>query len=174
MKIVQTPLSGLYTVDTDLKVDERGSFARAYCAQEFAQAGLKLPVVQCNLATTNTKGTLRGLHFQAAPHAETKLVRCVKGAVFDISVDMRPDSPTYHAWFGVELSEQNQKAVYIPPGIAHGYLTLTDDVSFYYMVSESYHPESERGVRWDDPALGITLPITPTIITKKDQSWPNV
>lgn len=158
MHIEETHLPGAFLIAPDRRSDERGHFARTWCVQEFAAHGLDSGWVQGNLSYNRTQGTLRGLHYQADPKPETKLVRCTRGAVYDVLVDLRPDSPTFRHWVGVELSADNGVALYIPGGFAHGYQTLADDTELAYEMSEFYDPGLSRGVRWDDPALGITWP----------------
>lgn len=172
MKFTETPLSGAFVIDLEPFVDERGAFARAFCAREFAEHGITTEVAQVNLSENPTRGTLRGMHHQVPPAAEGKLVRCVRGSLHDVIVDMRPDSPTRLGWFGVELSAANGRALYIPPQFAHGFLTLTDDVLAFYQVTEFYTPGAERGIRYDDPAVGIEWPEEPRLLSDKDASWP--
>ncbi|MGB5972614.1 MAG: dTDP-4-dehydrorhamnose 3,5-epimerase [Nodosilinea sp.] len=167
-----TPLAGAYTIDIDKKADERGFFARAFCAEEMAGQGLKGGVVQANLCSTHRQGTLRGLHYQTPPVTETKFIRCVRGAIYDVIVDMQPDSLTYLQHVGVELSADNRQALYVPQMFANGYLTLTDDVEIIYLVSEFYTPGYEQGVQYDDPKLGIRWPQPVTLVSEKDRSWP--
>lgn len=174
MIFTETELKDAYLVDVEPQTDERGFFSRAWCENEFAESGLSTRVVQCNIAFNTTMGTLRGMHYQAPPHAEVKIVRCTRGAIYDVIVDLRPESPTFRKWLGVELTAENRRAIYIPEGFAHGYLTLADDTETYYQVSEFYAPGAEQGVRWDDPAIAIdwTGP-EPTVISEKDRSWPD-
>lgn len=172
MKFIQTPLEGAYVVELEKREDERGFFARAFCVDEFAEHGLKTEIKQSNLSGSVQKGTTRGLHYQVAPMAEVKFIRCIKGSVFDVLVDMRPESPTYKQWFGLELSEQNQTAIYIPEGFAHGHQTLEDNSQIMYLTTQVYSPEHERGIRWNDPAIGVEWPLEPTVVSDKDQSWP--
>ncbi len=171
MKFHQTPVQGAWLIELEANGDDRGFFGRAFCTEEFKAHGIDMPVVQANLANTVQRGTLRGLHYQVAPAAEAKLMRCVRGSVFDVLVDVREDSPTYLKWFGVELSARNHQALYVPPLCAHGYLTLEDDTDMFYLVSEAYTPGAERGARWDDPAFGIDWPITPVVLSEKDSQW---
>src|SRR5262249_49758163 len=145
-------------VEPELRSDERGGFARLWCRREFAEHGLNAAFVQCNGSFSARRGTLRGLHYQAAPYQEAKLVRCIRGAIFDVLVDLRRDSQTYLRWFGVELTADNWKMIYVPEGCAHGYLTLEDNVEVMYPVTSFYHPEAERGLRWDDPLVAIQWP----------------
>ncbi|PIG90422.1 dTDP-4-dehydrorhamnose 3,5-epimerase [Gloeocapsopsis sp. IPPAS B-1203] len=171
MKFTQTPLKGAYIIDIEEKPDHRGFFARTYCAEEFAAHGLKATVAQCNLSFNHHKGTLRGMHYQVAPACETKLVRCISGAIYDVIVDMRPQSPTYLQHIGVELSAQNRRALYVPEMFAHGYQALTDGAEVVYQVGEFYTPGYERGLRYDDPVLGIDWPIPVSEISAKDAAW---
>jgi dTDP-4-dehydrorhamnose 3,5-epimerase len=169
-----TQLPGAFVVELEQRMDERGSFARAWCGREFAEHGLDNRVVQCNLSFNERRGTLRGLHFQRVPHAEVKTVRCTRGAVYDVIVDLRPDSPTYTHWIGVELTAENGRMLYVPEGFAHGYQTLADASETFYLVSEFYTPEAEGGVRWDDPAFGIEWPqAADRIMSEKDRGWPD-
>ena len=173
MRFDATSLDGVRVVDLEPKGDARGFFARAFCADELAAAGLETAVAQANLSWNAARGTLRGLHYQLPPAAETKLVRCTRGAVWDAVVDLRPDSPTFRRWEGFEISAENRRAVYVPRGCAHGYLTLTDDAEVLYFVSAPYSPELERGVRWDDPAFAIDWPVAPTVVSDRDRSHPD-
>ena len=156
----------------DPRVDERGMFARAFCAREFGAEGLETSFVQSNISTNARAGTVRGLHFQREPHAETKLVRCVKGAIYDVIVDMRRGSQTYRRWFGAELSDDNGLMMYVPKGFAHGYQAMTDDATAFYMVSAFYEPSSEGGLRFDDPKLAIAWPRAVCGLSDKDAKWP--
>lgn len=171
MRFEPTILPGAYVVTLDVKEDERGLFARTFCEKEFADHGLKPAVAQCNLSFNHKAGTLRGMHYQVPPAAETKLVRCTRGAVYDVIVDLRPHSPTYLRHLGVELTEDNRKALYVPELFAHGYQTLSDAAEVIYQVSEMYMPGYERGIRHDDPLLGIQWPMPVTVISEKDASW---
>jgi len=172
MIISNTAIEGPAVIDLELRSDDRGFFARTFCIEEFGAAGLQTVVEQCNLSGNYKAGTLRGMHFQIAPHPEAKLVRCIRGAIVDIIVDMRPDSPTRLQHVAVELSADNKKAFYVPPYFAHAYQTLTDDTEVLYQVSGSYEPSAERGLRYDDAALGITWPLPVSVISDKDASWP--
>lgn len=172
MRFTPTPLAGTCLIDFDARIDARGMFARAFCVQEFAAQGLETSFVQSNISTNTQAGTVRGLHFQRAPHAEVKLVRCVKGAVYDIVVDMREDSSTYLRWFGTELSDRNGTMMYVPKGFAHGYQALTDGATAFYMVSACYAPQAEGGLRYDDPKLAIKWPRAVSEISDKDAGWP--
>ncbi len=174
MKITKTPLQGAYVFGVDRIEDDRGFFGRAWCKNELAEHGLNTDLAQANVAFNNTKGTLRGMHRQLAPHAEVKVVRCSRGAVFDAIVDLRPDSPTFTNWFGLELSAQNHLSLYVPKGFGHGYLTLEDNSEVHYQVSDFYAPGHEAGCRWNDPAFGIEWPDTGGyLISDKDQAWPD-
>ena len=171
----ETPIAGVYLVELEPRRDARGFFARAFCADEFAAHGLETRWVQANIGHSARKGTIRGLHYQAPPHAEAKLVRCTAGAVYDVGVDVRESSPTYLEWHGAELSAENGSMLYLPHGVAHGYQSLADDTETYYLVSAPYAPSAERGLRWSDPAIGIAwpLPEDPTV-SEKDAGWPLV
>ncbi|MGF1537655.1 MAG: dTDP-4-dehydrorhamnose 3,5-epimerase [Elainellaceae cyanobacterium] len=172
MIFTETKLKGAFILDVELKEDYRGGFARAFCAKEFEQHGLKPTVAQCNLSFNFKAGTLRGMHYQIAPACETKLVRCTRGAVYDVIIDLRPDSPTYQQHIGVELSEANRRALYVPEMFAHGYQTLTDDAEVMYQVGEFYTPGCERGARYSDPVFNIEWPLPVSVISDKDSSWP--
>lgn len=168
MKFTPTPLAGAYLVDLEKRGDDRGFFARAFCEREFAEHGLPTAYVQVNNSLSADKGTLRGMHYQLSPHAETKVVRCVRGALWDCLVDLRPESPTFKQWYGAELSAENRTMMVVPKGFAHGFITLTDDAEAFYFVDEFYAPEHERGVRWNDPEFGIQWPIEPVVLSDKD------
>ncbi|MEL6228919.1 MAG: dTDP-4-dehydrorhamnose 3,5-epimerase [Cyanobacteria bacterium J06627_3] len=168
----ETSIQGVYIIDLELLKDDRGFFARTFCAQEFEERGLKPVVAQCNLSFNHKKGTLRGMHFQIPPATETKLVRCTQGAVYDVIVDLRKESPTYLAHVGVELSADNRRALYVPEMFAHGYQTLTDNAEVTYQVTEFYTPGYERGLRHSDPKLAIDWPLPVTTISNKDANWP--
>jgi dTDP-4-dehydrorhamnose 3,5-epimerase len=176
MRFIETPLSGTWVIELEEIDDERGWFARTFDAEEFRARGLNPDVMQCNASFNLRAGTLRGMHYQAAPHGESKLVRCVRGAIFDVAVDLRPDSPTYRAWHGVQLSADNRLAYYIPAGLAHGFQTLTDDCEVLYQMGYRYVPEAARGVRWNDPAFGIQWPEPDgeRMISEKDASYPDL
>lgn len=173
MKFAETNLKGAFLITPDLIQDERGFFARTFCHQEFKEQRLNPNLVQCNISFNKTPGTLRGMHYQVAPHAEVKLVRCTAGAMHDVIIDLRPGSPTYKQWFGVELTAKNHQMLYVPEGFAHGYQTLIPDTEVFYQVSAFYHPASERGVRWNDPAFGIEWALPAHGISKKDASLPD-
>jgi dTDP-4-dehydrorhamnose 3,5-epimerase len=172
MKFEPGKVDGGYIVSLEERADERGFFARAFCVDEFAAQGLDTDFVQCNMSGNVSKGTIRGMHWQTAPHQETKFIRCIKGAIYDVIVDIRPDSPTYLQWMGAELTAENRLAMYAPKGTAHGYLTLTDDAEVFYMVTTRFNAEADSGARWDDPAFGIEWPSEPTIISPKDENHP--
>jgi len=166
-----TGLQDAWIVDCELRSDDRGFFARSWCSREFAVHGLNSRLVQCNLSYNKVAGTLRGMHFQRAPHAEVKLVRCTRGAVYDVIVDLRPDSPTFMKHTGVELTETNRRALYVPEGFGHGYITLRDESDVFYQVTEFYAPDAADGVRWNDPAFGITWPVPVRVISERDASY---
>ncbi len=173
MKFDETSLRGAYLIDLQPIADARGFFARALCRREFEEHCLNPAIAQCNFAFNHVCGTLRGMHYQVEPAREVKIVRCIAGAVFDAIIDLRPDSSTYRRWFGVELSACNRRALYVPEGFAHGYLTLADNSEIQYMVSEFYSPRHESGIRWNDPAFGIEWPMAPQVISDKDASHPD-
>lgn len=171
MIFTETGLKGAFTIDLEELRDERGFFARSFCMREFEAHGLNPVTAQANLSYNHKAGTLRGMHYQVAPATETKLVRCTRGAIYDVIIDMRPDSPTYLQHIGVELTEHNRRALFVPAMFAHGYQTLTDDAEVIYQVSEFYTPGTERGLRYDDPAFGIAWPHPVTVISAKDAGW---
>ena len=168
-----TDIDGVWVIEAERLEDDRGFFARTWDTDEFAERGLNPQVVQCSISYNRTRGTLRGLHYQVAPHEEAKLVRCTAGAIFDVVVDMRPHSPTFTGWFGVELSAANRLALYVPEQCAHGFLTVDDDCEVQYQISQFYAPETARGVRWDDPAFGIKWPGEVVVINDRDRSYPD-
>ena len=172
MLLTRTALPGATIIDLDVKSDSRGFFARTFCREEFAQAGLDPMVEQCSLAYNHLAGTVRGMHYQLPPAAEAKLVRCTRGAILDIIVDLRPESPTYFQHIAVELTADNRRALYVPPMFAHGYQTLVDATEVSYQVSERYAPGMERGLRFDDPALALPWPAPVTVVSDKDLAWP--
>jgi dTDP-4-dehydrorhamnose 3,5-epimerase len=167
----QTELAGAFVIDIERREDSRGFFARTWCARELAEHGLNVNVVQANMSYNKARGTLRGMHYQVAPYAETKLVRCTRGAIYDVIVDLRPDSPTFKRWIGVELTADNRRALFVPEGFAHGFITLEDDTDVMYQVTAFYTPGAEAGLRYDDPAFGIEWPVPVAVISDKDQSW---
>lgn len=172
MKFVATPLAGAYVLELERHDDDRGSFARTYCARELAEHGLDTRIAQCSLSWNTARGTLRGLHYQDAPHEESKTVRVVAGAIFDVMVDLRAGSLTRGQWFGTELSAANGRALHIPAGFAHGFLTLEDQSVLHYQISDFYVPDAGRGIRWDDPTLAIAWPFAPTCISDRDRALP--
>ncbi|MGK5594541.1 MAG: dTDP-4-dehydrorhamnose 3,5-epimerase [Parachlamydiaceae bacterium] len=167
-----TKLPGAYLIDLEKKGDERGFFARFFCTKEFGNYHLETNFIQVNNSLSAKKGTLRGIHYQLAPKSEVKIVRCIQGALFDVIVDLRPDSETFGQWFGAELSAENRRMMYVPRGFGHAFLTLENDTEALYMVSEAYSPECERGLRWDDPRFNIEWPTTPVVISEKDKNHP--
>jgi len=173
MIFTEAPISGVYIIEPEKISDHRGFFARIWCREELRKMGLKDDLAQSNVGFSYQKGTLRGLHFQKAPHAEVKIVRCSKGAIFDVVVDLRPESPGYKNWFGLELNDENHKMIYVPEGCAQGYITLVDNTEMYYHTSEFYHPESATGVRFDDPEFGIEWPVEITDMSRQDREWPD-
>jgi dTDP-4-dehydrorhamnose 3,5-epimerase len=172
MIFTELPLSGAYLIEMQLHTDERGFLARSYCAEVFTERGLGPELRQCSVSYNARKGTLRGMHYQSAPHEEHKLVRCTAGAMFDVIVDIRASSPTYRRWYGTELTAENRRSVFVPPGCAHGFVTLTDDTEVYYMISVAHAPEFSRGVRWNDPAFGIEWALPPAVISARDACYP--
>lgn len=173
MKFEKLPLDGAYLIDLEKRGDERGFFARVFCVNEFREHGLATEFVQVNNSSSADVGTLRGMHYQLAPAAETKLVRCIKGSLWDCIVDVRPESATYGKWFGAELSAENRRMMYVPMGFAHGFITLEPDTEAFYFVDEFYAPEQERGLRWDDPKIGIEWPREPVVLSDKDRAHPD-
>jgi dTDP-4-dehydrorhamnose 3,5-epimerase len=174
MRFMETDIVGAKVIDPTPHQDDRGRFLRAWCAREFAEHGLDFSPVQANLGLGSTKGTVRGMHFQEAPAIEAKLVRCTRGAIFDALVDLRPGSPSYGKWYGVELSAENARMLYVPANCAHGYQTLEESTEMYYMTSAFYTPSAVRGVRFDDPAFGIQWPLVATVVSEQDRNWPLV
>lgn len=173
MKFSATSLEGACVIEPELLVDERGFFARSWCRREMEALGLKAAPVQSNIAGSHVSGTVRGMHYQSAPHQEVKLVRCTRGAVWDVIVDLRPHSSTHRQWIGIELTEDNHKMLYVPEGFAHGYQTLTENAEIVYDTSAFYAPECARGVRFDDPAFGIEWPLDVRSISVRDRTWPD-
>ena len=174
MIVTETELPDAYVIDLEPVEDPRGFFARAWSDRELAERGLETRIAQCNVSLTKRSGTVRGMHFQRPPHEEAKFVRCTAGGLYDVIVDLRPDSAAFRRWIGVELSQENRRTLYVPRGFAHGFQTLADDTEVSYMISEAYAPESADGVRWDDPAFGIVWPLgDPTEISDKDRTWPD-
>jgi dTDP-4-dehydrorhamnose 3,5-epimerase len=173
MTFTETALAGAFIIDIVALKDDRGFFARTWAADELKTRGLDPTVVQCNVAWNPAKGTLRGMHFQRAPYDEVKIIRCTRGSLFDVIVDLRPESPTFRKWTSVELNANSRRMLYVPKGFAHGYLTLTDDVEAHYHVSAPYTPACADGVAWNDPAFGIEWPFAPTVMSERDRTWPH-
>jgi dTDP-4-dehydrorhamnose 3,5-epimerase len=174
MKFQPAEIAGAYLVEPEKLADERGFFARTFCRREFAEHGLNARIAQCSISFNEKKYTLRGIHYQAAPHEETQLVRCTRGAIFGVLLDLRPKSLTFRDWIAVDLTAENRRMVYIPEGIAYGFQTLVDETEIFFQMSEFYEPESARGVRWNDPAFGIVWPRHPSFISERDASFPLV
>jgi dTDP-4-dehydrorhamnose 3,5-epimerase len=174
MRFVATAISGCWIIEQERHRDERGYFARTWCTLELAERGLESRVAQCSVSHNPCSGTLRGLHYQAPPRAEAKLVRCSAGAIYDVAIDLRPDSPTFRKWVGVELTRDNGRALYIPRGFAHGFLTLEEQSEVAYYISETYSPQQARGVRWNDPFFGVHWPRTVQMISARDAECPDV
>ena len=173
MKFKETPLKGAFVIDLELLEDERGFFARSFCADEFAAHGLPSTFPQSNLSRNDESGTLRGMHVNTADHPEAKVVRCVRGAIHDVIVDLRAESPTRHRWLGVDLDDETGRALFVPPGCAHGFVTLRDDTDVWYLMSAPYAPGAGRGLRWDDPFFGIVWPRQPSVIAERDATYPD-
>jgi len=173
MIFTETALKGAFLIEPERRPDERGFFARTWCQQEFQAHGLGTPWVQCNLSFNSQKGVLRGMHYQAAPFAETKLIRCTSGAIYDVIIDLRPGSPTFKRWVALELTSDNRCMLYIPEGFGHGFQTLEADTEVFYQMSQFYAPEYVRGVRWDDPTFGISWPTEERTISERDRSFPD-
>ncbi|MGL6227286.1 MAG: dTDP-4-dehydrorhamnose 3,5-epimerase [Thermoguttaceae bacterium] len=171
MRFTPLGLSGAYTIELDPRGDSRGRFTRLFCARELEQIGHSKPIVNVNHSYTQKRGTIRGMHFQEAPHAEIKIIKCIRGSIFDVIVDHRKGSETYHKWVGVELSESNNRMIYVPEGFAHGFQSLTDDVEIVYFVTAFYSPEHENGIRFDDPHVGISWPMTVTEVSARDRTF---
>lgn len=174
MKFFETKLPGVFEIDLEPLSDERGFFARSWCKREFEQLGLNPLIAQCSVSLNEKKGTLRGMHYQAEPHPEAKLIRCTQGALYDVVVDLRRQSPTYSQWVGIGLSAATRHMLYVPEGCAHGFLTLEDKTEVFYQMSEFYHPELSRGVRWDDPKFRIVWPGKIEVISERDRNYPNL
>ena len=173
MTFTPTDIDGAFLLQPERLSDERGFFARTFSSDEFCERGLDTQVVQRSVSWNRRRGTLRGMHFQAAPHEETKLVSCIRGEIYDVIIDLRPGSPTHRRWIAATLTAANGHSLYIPKGCAHGFITLTDDALVDYQISCAYHPESAGGVRWNDPAFGITWPLEYSVITDRDRGWPD-
>ncbi len=174
MKFIETELKGAYLIELEPIEDERGFFARSWCQKEFVKHNLTPNLVQCNISFNHKQGTLRGMHYQEKPHEEVKLIRCTSGAIYDVIIDLRQDSSTFKQWAAVELTADNRKMLYVPEGMAHGFQTLQDNTEVFYQMSAFYHPESARGVRWDDPAFQIDWPEKKPIISLKDSQYPDL
>jgi dTDP-4-dehydrorhamnose 3,5-epimerase len=173
LKFISTALAGAFVIELEPLIDERGFFARTFCQQEFEALGLDPVLRQCSISFNHRRGTLRGMHYQATPHEEAKLVRCTRGAIHDVILDLRASSPTFSRWIGVRVSADNRRMVYIPRGFAHGFQTLVDDSEVFYQMSEFYHPECARGLRWNDPRFAIEWPLADAIISARDRSYPD-
>ena len=173
MKFTETKVSGVFLIEPELHADDRGSFARSFCVDDFNEAGIDIHVVQANISFNKHSGAVRGMHYQASPHAEAKVVRCTSGALYDVVVDLRPDSPSYSQWIGIELNGVNRNAMFVPKGCAHGFQTLADGTEVSYLMSERYVPASASGVRYDDPAFGIEWPLTVSSVSDQDRGWPD-
>ena len=173
MKFLETPLKGACIIEIEPIEDNRGLFARSWCKREFEAYNFNPEIVQCNISFNIKKGILRGMHYQIKPFEETKLVRCTRGAIFDVIIDLRADSPTFKDWFAIELTDKNRKILYIPKRFAHGFQTLNDNTEVYYQMSEYYSPEHSRGIRWNDPSFSIQWPEDKRIISKKDRQYPD-
>ncbi|WP_310422409.1 dTDP-4-dehydrorhamnose 3,5-epimerase [Chamaesiphon sp. VAR_48_metabat_135_sub] len=173
MKFTPTKIPGAYLIEIQPIADERGFFSRTFCTKEFSQHGLETNFHQCNVSFTSQRGTIRGMHYQVAPETETKLVRCTRGAIYDVILDLRPESSTFKQWVAAELTADNHQMFYIPPGCAHGLQTLVDDTEVFYQMSGVYNADSARGVRWNDPAFGIEMPLAVTIINQRDRDYPD-
>lgn len=173
MRFTETKLKGAFILEPEILEDERGFFARTWCRHEFEAYGLTTVFVQGNISFNHKRGTLRGMHYQVEPHAEAKLVRCTMGAIYDVILDLRPDSATFKQWLAVELTAENRRMLFIPEGLAHGFQTLEDNTEVFYQMSEFYHPECARGVRWDDPEFGIIWAKGEPIVSTRDQEFPD-
>lgn len=173
MRFEPAGLDGAWLVDLDRHEDERGFFARIWCAEEFRSRGLADRLSQCSVSHNRRAGTLRGMHYQAAPHEEARVVRCIAGAIFDVLIDLRPSSATFMQWVGTELTSDNRRALYVPPGFAHGFQTLRDDTEVLYLIDEPFDAALARGVRWDDPAFKIQWPLPPAILSERDRGYPD-
>lgn len=172
MNFEETALKGAFIIEIKKLEDERGFFGRTFCQHEFKEHGLETKISQANMSLSKIKGTFRGMHYQISPYQETKLIRCTQGAIYDVIIDLRENSPTLGKWIGVELTSENNRMLFVPRDFAHGFITLENDTAVHYLVSEFYTPNSERGIKWDDPRFGIKLPIPITVISEKDNSHP--
>lgn len=173
MIFVKTNLKDAYIIELEKFKDQRGFFARTYCREEFNEHNIQFPIVQANISYSKKKGTLRGMHYQRKPHRESKLISCRQGAIYDVIIDIRPESPSYEQWTGIELNERNHRTLYVPEGFAHGFITLEDETKVAYPVSEFYKPDVEMGIRWDDPAFKIDWPAEVEVVSDKDKNWPD-
>jgi len=169
---METGIPGAWVIKPSYHEDERGRFFRAWCSREFEEHGIRFTPLQANLGFSIRKGTVRGMHFQIKPALEAKLVRCTRGAMFDVALDLRPESPTYGKWYGTELTADNSRMLYVPEGCGHGYQTLEDDTEMYYMTSQFYTPNAARGARFNDPVFAIQWPLAPTVVSDQDRNWP--
>lgn len=174
MIFTPTTLQDAYVIELEKTVDERGFFARSWCRREFEDHRLDADLAQCNISFSQKKGTLRGMHYQLPPFAETKLVRCTRGSIYDVIIDLRPDSPTFLQWFGIDLTAENRRMLYVPKGFAHGFQTLADSTEVFYQMSEFYAPKYAQGFRWDDELVNIAWPLKVTVISDKDSTYPNI
>jgi dTDP-4-dehydrorhamnose 3,5-epimerase len=173
MKFLATKLKDVFEINVEPHNDERGFFARTWCREEFSSNHLNAALAQCSISFNSEKGTLRGMHYQAAPHQEVKLVRCTRGAIYDVAVDLRPESPTFKMWAAATLTAENRQAFYVPEGCAHGFITLDDNTEVFYQISEPYRPGAGSGVRWNDPAFGIVWPAEVRVISERDRTYPD-
>ena len=173
MRFIETELKGPFIIEPEPHEDERGFFARIFCIEEFRAHRIEFRVVQCSISFNKKRGTLRGMHYQAPRYEEAKLVRCIRGAIYDVILDLRPEPPTFKKWIGVDLTEENRRMLYVPKGFAHGFQTLMDDTDVFYMMDEFYHPECARGVRWDDPLFRIIWPLPIAVISECDRAHPS-
>jgi dTDP-4-dehydrorhamnose 3,5-epimerase len=173
VKIFSAPIPDIKIIELDKLEDERGYFARTWCQRELAEEGVTMDIAQCNLSYNEKAGTMRGMHYQIPPHAEMKIVSCIRGRIFDVAIDLRPDSSTYTQYFGIELSAENKKQLLIPQGFAHGFLTLVDQTEIYYLMSAFYHPEASRGLRWNDPSFAVNWPANVVHVKQRDNTYPD-
>ena len=173
MIFIETKIKGVYVVDIEKIEDERGFFARTWCREEFKENNLTCDFVQCSISYNSKKGTLRGMHYQIPPFEEVKLVRVTSGAIYDVVLDIRPESPTFKMWYACVLNSENRKMIYIPEGVAHGFITLQPNTEIFYQISQFYNPEYSRGIRWNDPAFNIKWPISVEVISERDKGFPN-
>ncbi|MGE0614885.1 MAG: dTDP-4-dehydrorhamnose 3,5-epimerase [Bacteriovoracia bacterium] len=172
MKFIESPLTGVWTIEAETFRDERGSFSQVFLTEEFRQHKLETEFGQWSLSDNEIRGTLRGMHFQKPPFAQGKLIQCVRGSIFDVAIDLREGSPTFRKWWGTEISAKNNRMLHIAPGFAHGFITLEDHTCVYYHLSKTYTPDSQSGIRWDDPKIGIHWPLNPTRVSDRDRAYP--